>query len=69
MSIEGLDQKFAATSTVLGLTILQSIVARVVEILWQRGIEPPIWTSSNKPEGDQLNADYFELYKNRISSL
>ncbi len=69
MSIEGLEQKFAATSTILGLTILQSIVARVVEILWQRGIEPPIWTSSNKPEGDQLNADYFELYKNRISSL
>ncbi|MDP2812987.1 MAG: SIS domain-containing protein [Erysipelotrichaceae bacterium] len=69
MSIEGLEQKFAATSTVLGLTILQSIVARVVEILWQHGIEPPIWTSSNKPEGDRLNADYFELYKNRISSL
>lgn len=69
MSIEGLEQKFSATSTILGMTILQAITSRVVELLWQRGKVPPIWTSSNKPEGDRLNADYFNEYKNRISSL
>lgn len=69
MSIEGLEQKFSATSTILGMTILQAITTRVVELLWQHGIVPPIWTSSNKPEGDRLNADYFNEYKNRISSL
>jgi uncharacterized phosphosugar-binding protein len=69
MSLTGLNEKFSATSTVLGMTILQAITARAVEILWQRGLVPPIWTSSNRPEGDQKNADYFEQYKNRISSL
>ncbi len=69
MSLEGVEQKFSATSTILGMTILQAITARAVELLWQRGIVPPIWTSSNKPEGDRLNADYFDEYKNRISSL
>jgi len=69
MSLTGLNEKFAATSTVLGMAILQAITARVVENLWQRGLVPPIWTSSNKPEGDQKNVDYFDQYKNRISSL
>lgn len=69
MTIEGLDEKFAATSTILGMTILQSINARIVELLWQKGITPPIWTSANKPEGDRKNKDYFKNYKNRISSL
>ena len=69
MSLEGFDTKFAATSTVLGMTILQAVTARTVEILWEKGIQPPIWTSSNKPEGDRLNAEYFSRFKNRISSL
>lgn len=69
MSIEGVEEKFAASSTILGMTILQSIVARIVELLWQSGIKPPIWTSANTLEGDQKNKNYFEKYKNRISSL
>ncbi|PKM63816.1 MAG: SIS domain-containing protein [Firmicutes bacterium HGW-Firmicutes-20] len=69
MSLDGINEKFSATSTVLGMTILQAITARTVELLSQRGLKPPIWTSSNKPEGDQQNADYFKKFKNRISSL
>lgn len=69
MSLVGLETKFAATSTVLGMTVLQAVTARTVEILWEKGILPPIWTSSNKPEGDRLNEAYFYRFKNRISSL
>ncbi len=69
MSLDGLEEKFSATSTVLGMTILEAISARIVELLWEDGIYPPIWTSSNMAEGEEKNLKYFADYKHRVSSL
>lgn len=65
----GVESKFASTSSVIGFTILQSIVAQVIENLGQKGIEPPIYVSSNLDKGDQINKEFIEKYRDRITNL
>ncbi len=69
MEIEGLNPRFSGTSTILGMTILQSVMARSVEICMEHGYKPPIWVSSNTEEGDEINQVYIEKYKHKISCL
>jgi uncharacterized phosphosugar-binding protein len=35
---------------------------RTAEKLIERGIKPPVWTSANMPEGDNLNKELEEKY-------
>ncbi len=67
--LEGVDAKFAPTSSVIGFTILQAIMAQVVENLVAVGYNPPIWVSANTDAGDAINKGYIERYRNRISCL
>ncbi len=67
--VEGVKAKFAPTSSVIGFTMLQAIVAQVVEYLAAEGYNPPIWVSANTDEGDNINQAYIEKYRNRISCL
>lgn len=69
MEIEGLEPKFGPTSSVIGFAILQSVMVQVVENLVKDGVKPPIWVSSNLDKGDDINKEYIQKYKNRISCL
>ncbi|HAN86189.1 MAG TPA: hypothetical protein DCQ13_00925 [Firmicutes bacterium] len=69
IAIEGVAQKVAPVSTVMGATIVNSIVVSVVENLAARGIEPPIFKSANVPGGLEHNARLLELYRPMIKSL
>lgn len=60
--IEGLGYPIGATSNVVGIAIAQALVCRVVELLVQQGIEPPIFKSSNVDGGDAHNNALFEKY-------
>lgn len=65
--IPGMDQKVGPTSTVIGATILNTIVVETVKKLVENGMEnPPIFYSANLDEGDALNAKLFEEYKDSI---
>ncbi|MBM7539902.1 sugar isomerase domain-containing protein [Amphibacillus cookii] len=67
VQIEGIDQKVAPTSTVIGATIVNTIVAEVVKKLVELGhTEPPIFYSANLDGGDQLNKALFQQYKDTI---
>jgi len=66
LQIGNLPQKVAPTSTIAGVYILNAIVARVVEILVEKGIEPPIFLSGNLDGGDEYNARKLQEYKDRI---
>ena len=67
ISIEGTKQKAAPTSTVIGATILNSIVAATVQNLVKKGMKsPPIFYSANIDGGDELNEKLFEEYKDSI---
>ena len=60
--IEGLGYPIGATSNAVGIAIAQALVCRVVELLVQQGIEPPIFKSSNVDGGDAHNNALFEKY-------
>ncbi len=67
VALEGLEQKVAPTSTVIGAAILNSIVAATAQNLVKKGIKnPPIFYSANIDGGDELNEKLFEEYKDSI---
>lgn len=69
LSLEGIDTKFAATSNVLGLTVMESMMARTIEINKEHDFDTPIYLSSNLNKGDQTNAEHIKKYRNMLSNL
>jgi len=69
VSIPGFSQKVAAVSTIANAFALQCIMAEAVNILVERGIDPPVWMSANLPGGDETNQKYVEMYRNRVRFL
>lgn len=69
LEIDGIDPKFSGTSTVLGMTVMESMVGRTVEICHENDVEVPIFVSSNLDRGDKINAEHLENYKDIISGF
>lgn len=69
METPGVESKFGSTSSIIGFTILQAITVQVIENLSKKGIEPPIYVSSNLDKGDQINKEHIKNYRNRITCL
>lgn len=69
LQIEGLDTKFCGTSTVLGMSVMESIIAQTVENCVKANYSPPIYVSSNLDRGDTINAKYIKDYGKMISCL
>ncbi|MFD2203413.1 sugar isomerase domain-containing protein [Shivajiella indica] len=69
ISIEGLEFKVGATSTVIGATILQAIMVQATENLIFKGIEPEVFSSSNSDEGEEHNDALIRKYKGIIKGL
>lgn len=67
IKIDGISQKVSPTSTVIGATILNSIVAATTQSLVNSGLKnPPIFYSANVDGGDELNCKIFEEYRDSI---
>lgn len=60
---------FSPTSTVIGTTILNSIFAKAIQILGEKGIEPPIFLSGNLDGADKHNQLLIKKYGKRIPLL
>ena len=69
VSLEGLPQKIAPTSSVIDITIVNLVLVNTVELLLQKGMTPPVFTSANTDQGDSANKNILETYKSRIPSL
>ncbi len=69
LSMEGLEHKFVGTSTILGMMVIEGMVAQTIENLVKANIHPPIWVSSNTEEGDEINKVHINNYKDKISCL
>lgn len=66
-AVDGIEQKVGPSSTVIGATILNSIIVEVCKKLIANGVQyPPIFYSANLDGGDKLNAELFSKYKNVI---
>jgi uncharacterized phosphosugar-binding protein len=57
------------TSTALGAIILNSVMARVAELLLERGVAPEIFASSNMRDGDIRNGALVRKYAPRVGAL
>lgn len=64
--LDGMQQKIAPTSSVIGCTIVNMLLIRTVEYLLEMGIEPPIFHSANVDGGSEFNETLFEKYKDQI---
>ena len=64
--LDGMNQKVAPTSSVIGCMIANMIVISTVDNLLKLGIEPPVFRSANVDGGDEANKHIFEKYKANI---
>lgn len=69
VELPGLGQKIAPTSSVLDITLVNLIMVNTVQLLLQKGIEPPLFMSANTDTGDRANRSVLEIYKGKIPSL
>jgi uncharacterized phosphosugar-binding protein len=66
VTIPGFAQQVGPLSSLTGIVIGNVLVARVVEELVNRGIDPPVFVSANLDEGDAYNARLLEANRHRI---
>ena len=69
VELPGMSQKIAPTSSVMDVTLVNLILVNTVELLLQRGIQPPVFMSANTDAGDNANKAVLKQYKGRIPSL
>ena len=70
LSIPGLEQKIAPTSTVCGAFILNLILANVsMWLIQQKKLTPPIFISGNLPDGKKKNTDLYNRYRKKVRTL
>jgi uncharacterized phosphosugar-binding protein len=71
MSIDGVASKFASTSSILGMAVLEALVSQTVKNLVESGVNPPLWVSANleSKQGEAINQAHVSKYKNRIRFL
>lgn len=69
LEMEGLEPRFCGTSTVLGMAVMESIIAQTVENCVKAGHTPPIYVSSNLDKGDAINETYIKNYSKLITNL
>jgi uncharacterized phosphosugar-binding protein len=69
LSMPNMEAKFTGTSTILGMTVIDSIMARTIELCVENGMIPPVYVSSNLDKGDAINAKYIDEYSKLIDCL
>ncbi len=66
VNFDGCPQPVGPLSSVTGLALVNALVCSVVDELLRRGIEPPIFQSSNLDGGDAWNARLLAANRERI---
>jgi uncharacterized phosphosugar-binding protein len=56
LGVDGVSEKVGPVSTYVNAFAMNSVILEAVAELASRGIEPPVWRSSNSPGGDEANA-------------
>jgi uncharacterized phosphosugar-binding protein len=67
--LPGLEASVGPVSTILGAVVLHAIMVEGCRILVGRGIEPPVFTSSNVEGGDAHNRALIARYTGRVDYL
>jgi uncharacterized phosphosugar-binding protein len=59
----------SALSTVANAFLWNDVLARLWDKAAAKGVEVPLWRSSNVPGGDEANQRYLDLYGSRVPQL
>lgn len=63
------DPVTGALSTLVCIYVWNLVLARVLELGAERGIEVPLWESANTEQGEERNKMLIERYRRRIGAL
>jgi uncharacterized phosphosugar-binding protein len=69
LSVDGVAEKVGPVSTIVNAFAMNSIMLEAIAELARRGIEPPVWRSSNSPGGDEANEAVSARYRTRVRNL
>jgi len=69
VEIKGYKQKVSPISTLGIVYALNSMMARAIEKIYAKGVEPPVWLSANVVGGDAKNKQYVEKYSGIVKLL
>ena len=69
IELPGFEQKIGALSTYANAYVMNSIVVEAINILVDRGINPPVWRSGNCPGGDEWNNQFIERFRGAVRCL
>lgn len=69
VSLAGFSERVGPVSTVATAFTIECMVVETVELLLQRGIDPPVWKSGNSPGGDEYNQKWLDKYVGVIKHL
>ena len=69
VTLEGLSQTIAPTSTVIDVSIVNLISIGTAQKLIESGVTPLVFTSANTDKGDSANKSIIDEYKRRIPIL
>ncbi len=69
ITVNSIEGKICPTSTVIGALLLNSIVARCIELCTEKGFSPEHFASSNIDGGDEINSRLVEKYIKEIKHL
>ena len=66
LTVPGVPEKVAPTSTAAGAAILNAVVAQAVALIAESGAVPPVFISANLDGGDEHNKRMLAQYKSHI---
>jgi uncharacterized phosphosugar-binding protein len=69
LAVDGVAEKVGPVSTMLNAYAMNAIMLEAIDDLARRGIEAPVWRSSNSPGGDEANVAIHERYGTRVPNL
>jgi uncharacterized phosphosugar-binding protein len=69
MTVDGVREKVGPVSTIANAFAMNAVMLEAIAELARRGVEPPVWRSSNSPGGDEANVAIHQRYHGRIADL
>ena len=69
VELPGLIQRVGPSSTVIGVAMLNAVVARAAALLVERTGDAPVFLSANLDGGDEHNQRWLDHYKGRLTYL
>ena len=69
VELDGHGLKVGPTSTVVGAALLNAIFVEAVGLLAAKGVEPPVYISSNMPGAADHNRGLVERFRGRVRNL